>query len=47
VLWGVYFMLFCLALFVFIRIFGFMIPDLSSEVEITDADEQPVEGAKL
>ena len=36
VLWAVYFLLFLLAFFVFYRIFGFLIPDLSSEVEITD-----------
>ena len=40
-------MLACLALFVVYRIFGFMIPDLSSEVEVTDVEAQPVEGAKL
>ena len=49
VLWGVYFLLMLLALFVFYRIFGFLIPDLSSEVEVTDdvKEDSAVEGAKL
>ena len=49
VLWGVYFLLMLLALFVFYRIFGFLIPDLSSEVEVTDdvTEDSAADGVKL